>query len=57
MTQAHYQRLTRMTDDQRHRVLERAAIVQEATGCSWPDADERALVDEGIAVQRTLGEP
>jgi hypothetical protein len=46
MSRAHRARLARMPVDQRDRVLERAAIIQEATGCAWFEADERALGDE-----------
>jgi hypothetical protein len=48
MTPEHGDRIARLTEDQRARVLERAAIIQEATGCTWPEADALALVAEGI---------
>lgn len=54
MTPEHAARLARLTDEQRDRVTERAAIIWESTGCSWADADERALAAEVGPVQRTL---
>jgi hypothetical protein len=54
MTPEHAERLVWMTPEQRLRVLERAAIIQEATGKPWPECDECALVGEGITVQQRL---
>lgn len=55
-SRAHKARLARMTEDQRDRVTERAAIIWEGNpGMSWEEADERALAEEGIATQKTLG--
>jgi hypothetical protein len=39
---------------QRNAVLERASIIQEATGCDWPDADQTAWELEVLGGQRTL---
>lgn len=55
MTQAHYERLRAMTNEQRHRVMERAAIIRDGNpGMGWPEADERALASEGFPIQRRL---
>jgi hypothetical protein len=54
MSPGHKARLARLTDHQRDLVVERAAIIQEATGCSWDEADERALAGEVGPVQQAL---
>jgi hypothetical protein len=43
MTEAHRNRYVRLTQAQRDEALERAALIAEATGCSWEEADTRAL--------------
>lgn len=55
MTAAHAERLSRMPEDIRDRVRERAAIIwTSCPGISWEEADERALVAEGFVVQRSM---
>ncbi len=53
-TREHAERLARLTDEQRDRVAERAAIIWESMGCDWAEADEAALAAEVGPVQRTL---
>lgn len=53
MTPALWKELAKLTPDVRERVLERAAIIQESTGCSWEEADQRALTLE-VPGQRAL---
>lgn len=47
-----YRRIDRLREPRRTLVLERAAIIHEACGCSWAEADRRALAEE--AGQRGL---
>jgi len=54
VTEGHAARLRRLPDDVRDRVVERAAIVAESTGCGWEEADAEALVLEGVDKQRSL---
>ncbi len=42
----HQARLIIADDDLRCRVLERAAIIQEATGCTWAMADKLSWDEE-----------
>lgn len=49
MTKAHYERLIRMSDERRLRVMERAAILHFDAGLPWPEADARALEQEGAS--------
>lgn len=52
MSDAHWNRIQRMTELRRDLTLERAAIIHEACDCSWDEADERAIAEE--APQRSL---
>jgi hypothetical protein len=52
MLPEHAQKLARMPDDQRQRVLERAAIIFDIGGVTWSEADRLALEIE--ATQRQL---
>lgn len=49
MTLSHYARVLRLTAARRDLVEERAAIIHEATGCSWAEADRIAFESEGSA--------
>jgi hypothetical protein len=53
MDLATYRRIDRLPAEKRHRVLERAAIIHEACGVSWGEADRRALAEE-LGEQRGL---
>lgn len=46
MSEAHWRSLERLREEVRFRVLERAALIQEATGCSWEEADRAAFEQE-----------
>jgi hypothetical protein len=46
MDVATYRRIDRLPAEQRYRVLERAAIIRDGTGCTWGEADRRALAEE-----------
>jgi hypothetical protein len=50
---SHLAKLAKLRVDVADRVLERAAIIQEACGVPWPEADRLALEQEGSA-QRSL---
>lgn len=47
--------LARLTQDKRDRVLERAAILHAEGGLTWPEADERALILEGVVEPKLPG--
>ncbi len=54
MTRAVYDLLAKLPDERRQRIMERAAIYHYDAGLPWPDADEKALADDGIPTQRAL---
>jgi hypothetical protein len=55
MTLAHWAKVCRLRDEARCRTLERAALCQEATGCSWPVADAAAWEQEAVAQRDLFG--
>ena len=48
-------KVSRLTAQRRCLVSERAAILQEATGCSWSEADELAYAQEARAQRELSG--
>lgn len=55
MTREVWEAVGRLTSDQRDRVLERSAIIHEATGLPWVECDRQALEEERAQLRLRWG--